>query len=357
MDIDTKIDIVKSEPTEEILTEEQLRSLLETNDSPNHYIGLEISGMLHIGHVLVAGKKINDFAKIGAKTNIFLADWHSFANNKLGGDWDRIINGSKFYKKLFNIVCPDAKIVLGSELYQDNDDYWKEVMKLATKTTMARATRTLLIEGRKENDTLHVSQYLYPMMQAADLVAMDIDIAHAGMDQRRIHVLAKEVFKSQGLKDIVSVHHHLLASMLKPPLDIPENSTKEEIVAEMKMSKSKPGSAISILATDEEIKKTIAGAWCPERTAAGNPVLELCKYLIVPQDGKLNITRDDKFGGDVEYVSYTDIEKDFVEGKLHPTDLKNGVYEVLSRKIGDVRRHFDNDEGREMAAVFSDIKR
>ncbi len=357
MDIDTKIDIVGSEPTEEILTVEQLRGLLETNASPRHYIGLEISGMLHIGHALVGGKKVNDFVKIGAKTTIFLADWHSFANNKLGGDWDRIIEGAKFYRKLFGIVCPDSEIVLGSDLYSSDEDYWKEVMRLAARTTIARATRTLLIEGRKESDTLHVSQYLYPMMQAADLISLNIDIAHAGIDQRRVHVLAKEIFKSQGLKDIVSVHHHLLASMLKPPLSLPVNSTKEEIVAEMKMSKSKPGSAISILATDDEIKRTVDGAWCPERTSAGNPVLGLCKHLIIPYEGRFGITRDKRFGGDVEYTDYKELERDFVSGKLHPSDLKSGVYGALSRMIGNVRKHFDNAEGREMAAVFSDIKR
>lgn len=382
MDIDEKMDLIKSEPTEEILTEEELRNLLETNNHPVHYIGLEISGIPHIGHVLVAGKKINDLVKAGVRTKIYLADWHTFANNKLDGDWNRILKGAEFYKILFNIICPDTEIVLGSDLYSKNDEYWKNVMKFSAHTTIARATRTLIIEGRSETEKLHVSQYMYPIMQVADLIALNVDIPHAGMDQRRIHMLAKELFKSEKLKPIVPLHHHLITSLVGPIFNssklksaadraksssMPKstvaktqenqynriNSIKEEIVAEMKMSKSKPGSAISILAKDAEIKKAINNAWCPERTIDKNPILELCRYLIIPSKGKLSIIRDRKFGGDMEYTTYKDIESDFKTGKLHPSDLKNGVYEIISEMVGDVREHFDNEKGRELTSVFT----
>ena len=101
MDIESKIELAKSEPTEEIITEERLKHLFETNTKPTHYLGLEISGMPHVGHILVAGKKINDLDKAGVKTQIWLADWHTMANNKLGGDWERIIKVAGLYKKLF----------------------------------------------------------------------------------------------------------------------------------------------------------------------------------------------------------------------------------------------------------------
>ena len=113
MDIETKLDLIKSEPLEEVITDEELRNLLETNSHPKHYIGLEISGMLHIGHVLMGGKKINDFNKAGIETQVLLADWHTMANNKLGGDWEKIKKVSEFYRKVFNAFCPGTKVVLG----------------------------------------------------------------------------------------------------------------------------------------------------------------------------------------------------------------------------------------------------
>jgi tyrosyl-tRNA synthetase len=352
MDIESKIDIVSSLPTEEIITPERMRSLLESVSHPVHYFGLEVSGMLHIGHVLVGCKKINDLIKVGVKANILLADWHSVANNKLDGDWERIIKGAEFYRRVFGICCPDAKITLGSELYSNNDEYWKSVMRLATKTTIPRATRTLIIEGRSETDKLHVSQYLYPIMQAADILAFDADIPHAGMDQRRVHVLAMELFRSAGFdKEIVPLHHHLLASLLKP-VEHADNREKEEVVAEMKMSKSKPGSAIPIIATDEEIERTIGGAWCPERSADGNPVLELCRYVIFPGEGSIRIERPERFGGDVDYHDYGSMERDYIKGRLHPNDLKGAVARSISRMVGSVRDRLDSNRDRELIGVF-----
>ncbi len=349
MDIDTRISIIKSEPTEEIITESDLRSLLETKSRPRHYLGLEISGMPHIGHILVAGKKINDFAKAGVETHVLLADWHTMANNKLGGDWERIIKVSDFYRKLFNEFCPKAKVVLGSDLYSGNDEYWKLVLQISRRTTMARATRTLIIQGRSEKDTLHVSQYIYPIMQSADIKALEVDIPHAGIDQRKVHMLAKEAFKEMGMEEIVPVHHHLLPSLKEPPM-ISDQSDKEEIAASMKMSKSKPGSAIPILSTDEEIGQIIKTAWCPEGVTENNPVLELCKYVIFPISGVMEVNRDSKYGGDLRLGSFEELNGLFRERKLHPTDLKKAVAEALSSLISPIAKKFvaERDELRSL---------
>lgn len=349
MDIETKLELIKSEPLEEIITEQDLREILEGNDHPKHYIGLEISGMLHLGHLLVNGKKINDFDKAGIKTQVFLADWHTMANNKLGGDWERIIKAAKFYKIVFEKFCPNTKIILGSDLYKDNNEYWKDLMQLSRRTTMARATRTLIIQGRSETDTLHVSQYIYPMMQINDIAALGVEIPHAGMDQRKVHVLAKELFKELKIK-IAPVHHHLLQSLSEPP-KIELSAAKEEIVAAMKMSKSKPGSAILITATDEEIRKTLKSAWCPEKVVDRNPVLELCKYVIFPINGSLSVERKREYGGDVEFTDYRELEDTYRNGKLHPMDLKNGIAGSLISILEPVRREF-RGKNEELIKIF-----
>ena len=341
MDIESRMDLIKSEPLEEVITEPELRSLLETKSRPRHYIGLEISGMPHIGHILVAGKKINDLNKAGVETQVLLADWHTVANNKLGGDWERILKAATFYKELFNTVCPNTKVVLGSDLYKNNDDYWKLVVQIARRTTIARATRTLVIQGRSEKDTLHVSQYLYPMMQAADIHALDVDIPHAGMDQRRIHVLAKEVFDDLKLRRIVPIHHHLIPSLVEPP-KVSGDALKEEVVAAMKMSKSKAGSAIPILADEAEVNAIMKTAWCPEGVVEENPVLQLCRYIVFPTTGELKVERPAKFGGDVAYSAYGELESDFKNKKLHPMDLKNAVSRSISFLTAPIVKKFSS---------------
>ena len=342
MDIETKVKLIKSEPTEEIITEQELLHLLETKSRPRHYIGFEISGMPHIGHILVAGKKINDLAEAGIETQVLLADWHTVANNKLGGDWQRILKVADFYRRLFNEFCPHAKVVLGSDLYRDNNDYWKLMIQMARRTTIARATRTLIIQGRSEKETLHVSQYIYPIMQALDIHALGVDIPHAGMDQRKVHMLAKELFKDMGMGTIVPLHHHLLPSLAEPP-KIEAGAEKEEIVAAMKMSKSKQGSAIPILASADEVRAIIKASWCPEGIAEENPLLQLCRLVILPNLQELRIERDRRHGGDVTYDSYLGLETDFRNRKLHPVDLKNGTAGALISLMDPIIRKFGKE--------------
>jgi tyrosyl-tRNA synthetase len=339
MDVDTKIDLIKSEPLEEVITEPELKQMLETNNRPKHYIGLEISGMPHIGHILFGGKKINDFEKAGIETQVLLADWHTMANNKLGGDWEKIKKVSKFYRELFNFFCPKTKVVLGSDLYPEIKNYWETLIQIARKTTMARATRLLVIEGRSEKESLHVSQYIYPMMQTADIWALDVDLPHAGMDQRRVHVFAKEVFKDMKMKTIVPLHHHLMPSLNEPP-HFNADAPKEEQVAAMKMSKSKPGSYISILATEKEISDALNKAWCPEGVAENNPVLLLNKYAILPMQGKLEVERTREHGGDIVYASFEDLSKDYAAKKLHPVDLKVATASSMAKIMKPITAKF-----------------
>ncbi|MBA4458479.1 MAG: tyrosine--tRNA ligase, partial [Nitrosopumilaceae archaeon] len=80
MDITEKVDLIERPPTEEVVTRDELTELFKTNSSPKHYIGLEISGFLHLGSLISTGFKINDFAKAGVKCTIFLADWHTLIN-------------------------------------------------------------------------------------------------------------------------------------------------------------------------------------------------------------------------------------------------------------------------------------
>ena len=72
--------------TEEILGEDELLEALKNNEKLKHYIGFEISGKIHLGTGLMCMSKVKDFMDAGIECSIFLADWHSWINDKLGGD-------------------------------------------------------------------------------------------------------------------------------------------------------------------------------------------------------------------------------------------------------------------------------
>lgn len=329
MDVLEKVDLIEKPPTEEVVTRDELTELFKTNSSPNHYIGLEISGFLHLGSLISTGFKINDFVKAGVNCKIFLADWHTLINDKLGGNWEIISKASKYYQDAFKLVCPDAEIILGSKLYEEKTEYWSELVRFTKHMSIARTMRTLTIMGRSEDDNkVDVAKLLYPAMQAVDIRSLDVDIAHAGMDQRKIHMLVREIFPKMKWKVPVAVHHKLLPGLAKPA-DPTENVGK--------MSKSDPNSGVFVHNSDEEIKKKISKAWCEEANIENNPLLEIARTVVFHEFSEMNVERPKKFGGNVSYGNYSELESDFANKKLHPSDLKQTVGNYLVKIVSPIR--------------------
>jgi len=334
MDVTEKIRLVTREPTEEVVTQEELLNLFNTNSQPKHYIGLEISGFMHLGSLILTGFKINDFIKAGVKCTVFLADWHTYLNNKLGGDWDKIRMVSKYYADAFKMFCPGVEIVEGSQLYESKRDYWLNLVKFSKNMSLERTMRSLTIMGRStEKDKIDLGQLFYPPMQAVDIHTMDLDIVHAGMDQRKIHMLVREIFPKMKWKVPVAVHHHILAGLGEPE---PASDSDSDFVSS-KMSKSKSASGIFVHDTDEEINSKFKKAWCPEGMVEKNPVLEISKYIIFHKFNEVTVERPEKFGGNVTYTSYQDLEGDFAQKKLHPSDLKATVSKYVTEIIRPIR--------------------
>jgi tyrosyl-tRNA synthetase len=109
---------------------------------------------------------------------------------------------------------------------------------------------------------------------------------------------------------------------------------------EAKMSKSNPEISIFIHDTDEDIKRKIKKAYCPEGEIADNPILEICRYIILNRVDKLIISRPEKFGGDLEINSYEELAEVFESRKLHPQDLKNATAKYLIEILEPVRSYF-----------------
>ncbi|MBI2126893.1 MAG: tyrosine--tRNA ligase [Thaumarchaeota archaeon] len=350
MDIEEKIELISSPPIEEIVVRDDLRKLLETNHHPSHYIGLEISGLLHLGSLMVTGFKIRDFIKAGIKCRVFLADWHSFINSKFGGDWEKIKVAAKYYEEAFKFFCPGVEIIHGSELYHNNDEYWRNIVKFAREITLARVTRCLTIMGRSEKESLDFGKYIYPAMQAVDIKAMDLDIVHAGMDQRKVHMLVREVFPKLGWKVPVAVHHHLLPGLGEPVKAGLDEDTRADTLISSKMSKSKPWTAIFVHDAYEQIKEKTKKAWCPEGIVENNPIAEIAKYLLFHEFKSLNVERPAKFGGNVTFGNFEELEAAYLQKKLHPVDLKNAVADGVEKMIAPVREHFEKRQ--ELLEVF-----
>lgn len=346
MDIETRIKLICKPPTEEVLTPESLRQLLETENHPVAYDGWEPSGLVHLGTGNICAYKMKDFIQAGIRFKAYLSTWHAWLNNKLGGELKLIRKSADLFKHSWIALgVPEDKVefIYSDELYDDLD-YWATVIKIAKRLTIAEARATLEIAGRKETEAKHVSDFLYTPMQVADIFHLRVQICQLGIDQRKANVVAVDHGKQLGFWKPVCVHHHLLQGLKKPEIwPIPAGQEKEAL-ASAKMSKSEPETCIFIYDTPEEIRKKMKGAFCAERTIEFNPVLDIAKHVIFRERETFKIERPAKFGGPTEFQTYKELETAYSKGKLHPQDLKNAVAEELIRILEPVRRYFQNNK-------------
>ena len=340
MDVQRRMDLISRDPTEEIVVRDELVALLKETRIPKHYLGLEISGLLHLGSLVLTGFKINDFIEAQIDATVFLADWHTYINDKLGGDWLKIRELSDYYSEAFKFFCPGVSIRTGSELYRDHPDYWKNVLQFTKHLTLSRILRSVTIMGRSEKDNLDFSKLMYPPMQCVDIKEMDLDIVQSGMDQRKVHMLTREIFPKLGWKVPVSVHHHLLPSLAEPEPTGSINQSIEDAKILTKMSKSKPSSGILIHDDENIISEKVMKAYCPPGIINGNPVLELIRYIVFHQYSEFVVERPTKWGGNMTFYDYYDLERAFVQKKIHPADLKNATAHSINKIIDPIRKHF-----------------
>ncbi|MBI4452580.1 tyrosine--tRNA ligase [Candidatus Woesearchaeota archaeon] len=341
MDIENRLNLIK-QVGEEILTEEELMQLLQTKEHPIAYDGFEPSGTdIHIAQGILRSININKMAKAGIKFKMLVADWHAWANNKMGGDLEKIQTVGKYLIEVWKHCGMDLKNV---EFVWANDfvkepEYWKKVMQVARNSTINRIVRTGQIMGRKEGEMQQSSQILYPCMQCADIFQLKADITQLGMDQRKVNVLARELGPSLGFWKPVVVSHHMLMGLGEPPKikDI-------DRVIDLKMSKSKPDTAIFMNDPEEEIKRKVNKAYCPAKITEENPLLEYSKYIIFEKFNVMEIKRAEKFGGELVIESYKELEKLYGEGKIHPMDLKSSVSYYINEAVRPVREAFYKDQ-------------
>jgi tyrosyl-tRNA synthetase len=251
----------------------------------------------------------------------------------------------EYFKDCFTAlgIKPESvRYVWASELAK-KIEYWEKVVRIAKSVSLQRTWRALPIMGRETSLTdMETAWVYYPPMQAADIFQQELDVACASMDQRKAHMLARDVAEKLGWKKPVCVHTPLLVSLQglrKSEKQFDENTEMNTRIGS-KMSKSVPEGCIFVHDTPEEIRTKLRAAFCPPKQTEGNPVLEIAKLAVFVERPSLTVSRSPKYGGPETFESYSALEKAYATGKLHPLDLKEGVAEALIEILDPVREYF-----------------
>lgn len=332
MDIEERLNLIKRN-TQEIITEQELRQLLKEKKHPKAYIGLATTGKIHIGY-FIPMIKVGDFLKADFKFTILLADIHAHLDDQKT-PFELLDQRVKYYKEIISamisslgIDTKNLEFKKGSD-FQLEKNYTLDMYRLAALNTFDRCKRAAAGVVRfGENPKL--SGFVYPILQALDEQYLDADVQYGGIDQRKILAFARESLPRLGYKARIEVMTPMLPGL---------HGTK--------MSASDESSKIDLLDSKETVKKKIQKAHCPV-SAEENGVLAFLKYVIMvnkkDNKEKLTIERQEKFGGNLVYDGYENLEKDYLSGKVHPMDLKNAVAEEINRLLEPIRKKM---KGRE----------
>ncbi|MDN5327936.1 MAG: tyrosyl-tRNA synthetase [Candidatus Woesearchaeota archaeon] len=325
MDFETRYNLV-TRNLQEVITEDELKELLKTKETPSVYWGTMPTGSISLAYFFPM-LKISDLLKAGFRVKILLADLHAALD---GVPWDLLEKRTEYYKEaivqMLNVIGVDInklEFVRGSEI-QLKGDYFKDVLRLSTISSI-RICKKSAAEVVKTSENPKLASLIYPLMQALDEVYLEVDAQYGGLDQRKIMVYAREYLPKIGYKPRVEI----ISPMIRG------------LVGE-KMSSSVEQSKIDLLDDEEKIKWKIRKAECAEGDP-NNGIISLVRYLIMILKQDRNepfvIERPEKYGGTVEYKTYEELEKDFVEKKLYPLDLKNAVTKEVIKLLKPFREN------------------
>ncbi|MBD3304724.1 tyrosine--tRNA ligase, partial [Candidatus Woesearchaeota archaeon] len=109
-----------------------------------------------------------------------------------------------------------------------------------------------------------------------------------------------------------------------------------------KMSASDPKSKIDLADDEKTVVNKLKNAYCEPGVVQDNGLLAFMKYVIMAikedKKEKFIVERPEKFGGNLEFKTYEEIEKAYSAKELHPLDLKNAVAKEINKLLEPFRK-------------------
>jgi len=321
MSIDEQLKMI-CEGTEEVLPIENLKQKLEdskrTGKPLKVKLGLDPTAPdIHLGHTVVL-KKLRQFQDLGHKAILLIGDFTAMVGDPSGKSVTRkqlseeevLKNAETYAKQAFKILDSDqAKM----ELVRNSEWLGKmnmaEVLRMASSYTVARMLERDDFSLRyKDGVPISIVEFIYPLLQGMDSVAIEADIELGGTDQKFNLLVGRDLQKAYGQEPQVIITTALL----------------EGIDGVQKMSKSL-GNYIGVIENSEDI---------------------FGKTMSIPDDLMIKYFR---LGTDLPKTEIDEIERGLKAEILHPNEVK--------RRLGkEIVKRFHTPEAAEKAEEIFNAK-
>jgi tyrosyl-tRNA synthetase len=359
MNYQDKLDLI-TDGLQEILGREKLEELLKERDL-KLYWGTATTGKPHIGY-LKPLLKIAQFLKAGCEVTILFADLHAYLDS-LKSSLEELEFRTQYYEILIKEVLVELgvdienskiKFVRGTS-FQLSREYNLDMYKLMSTMSLRDATKAGT-EVVKQSKNPKMASLLYPGLQALDEEYLKVDAQFGGVDQRKIFTMALQHLPKIGYKGRVHLMNPIIPSFTSgTPLAEKELNSSELTNVEtkpkeiVKMSSSEQDGKIDLLDTPKQIRKKIGKGFC-ERGNIDCGILSFVKHVLFPinklKTGSqlFKIERPEKYGGNIEFETYDNLESAFEDQVLDPVDLKQGVSNWIIQLLENTRNKLKSSE-------------
>ena len=221
MEINEEIKIIKR-GIDEIISEEELIKKLEK--SRKEKIPLRVkqgfdpnAPDIHLGHT-VGLRKMRQFQDLGHDVYFLIGDFTGMIGDPSGRSVTRkqlteeeVKKNAETYKKqVFKILNPEKTKVVFNSVWLSKLSF-SEVLKICSKYTVARMLeRDDFAKRYKEEKPIGIHEFLYPLMQGYDSVALNADIELGGTDQKFNLLLGRTIQREYGQEPQVIITLPLL---------------------------------------------------------------------------------------------------------------------------------------------------
>lgn len=203
--------------TEDILIEEELECIVKKSieeDKPLKVkLGLDpTSPDIHLGHTVVLNK-LRQFQDLGHRAILIIGDYTARIGDPSGRstlrpelsaeDIDR--NAKTYMKQAFKILDPGKTEVVKNSNWLKSLRF-EDILNLTSKFTVARMLERDDFKKRfKSNTPIAIMEFLYPIMQAYDSIAIGADVELGGTDQRFNLLMGRELQKEFSQKPQIAI--------------------------------------------------------------------------------------------------------------------------------------------------------
>lgn len=206
---------------DEILVEEELISKLKEDRPLRIKAGFDPTAPdLHLGHTVLINK-LKQFQDMGHEIMFLIGDFTGMIGDPTGKSATRpaltqeqvLENAKSYQEQVFKILDPaKTKVMFNSEWMNKMSS--SDMIKLAGKFTVARMLeRDDFSKRYKGNQPISIHEFLYPLVQGWDSVAMKADVELGGTDQKFNLLVGRELQRAEGMSPQVIITMPILEGL------------------------------------------------------------------------------------------------------------------------------------------------